>query len=229
MSLRHRRLDAARLLADRGAVAEALWLAVDGLRDAEPSSALRDRLAARGVVDGEEPGDRALLTEVLEALEGRSESDRRELLVQGTAILALLGYLALELLHPFGVRVVASAEFDLGHRAENALDGREATEWLLPDHTAGWIELRFRRRTVTGLRVLNGSNRPGPDRAVVDYDLEVFDGDVVVQTVRGTLGAFERRPHWQRIAFAGVRATRVRLHVRSWAGSGGGLAELRLE
>ncbi|MBK7396089.1 MAG: hypothetical protein IPJ34_07240 [Myxococcales bacterium] len=224
-----RREHAARLLADHGAVAEALVVARDGLRATPPPPDLAQRLAARGTIDHEQAGDRALLDDVLRALEGPREPARREFLVQGAAILVLAGYLATKLLHPFGVRVIASAEYDVAHGASNVHDGREASEWLLPDQSAGFVDLRFRRREVRAVRVLNGSNRPGPDRAVVDYELEVFDGDQLVRTVRGTFGPFQRRPQWQRIALDVKRATRLRFHVRSWAGSGGGLAELSLD
>lgn len=221
------KLSDARKLAARGATLEALRMATEALRglDRIPGS-LEDRLAARGDLAEAKPGDLALLAAVLAAAE---PSRRFDWLAQGLASLLLIGYLGVKLAPPFGLHATASAEFDAAHGAQNALDGREASEWLLPNKTAGWLELGVSARAVRTLRVLNATNRPGPDRAVIDWTVEVYDGETLKKSINGTFGPFRPRPEWHLIALDTARATRVRFLVRSWAGKGGGLAEVVLD
>jgi len=110
------------------------------------------------------------------------------------------------------------------------LDGREDTEWLLPDHASGWVETRLpEARRVSAVTVTNADNPPHFDRGTREYRVELYSADRVVGSADGVFENLERQPAPRRIEVAGDDVDRVRFVVRSTHGAGGGIAELRVE
>ena len=110
------------------------------------------------------------------------------------------------------------------------LDGREDTEWLLPDHASGWVETRLpEARRVSAVTITNADNPPHFDRATREYRVELYSADRVVGSADGVFDNLEREPAPRRIEVAGDDVDRVRFVVRSTHGAGGGIAELRVE
>jgi hypothetical protein len=212
---------------DPTAVSEALACAARPVLEqdvrAEHRAALRGLLAAcDALLDALRPFSRT-------ALERRRERVLRLGAAAALATAATLG--GYRLLRPAPLVAVASASHGQRYGPERAVDGDRATEWLLPNSAAGWIDVSPRKpRRCRALGLLNASNRPGPDRAVVDYRVEVFVGGQSARTIDGSFGEFVPAPGWRSIPL-GVEGPvdRVRIHVLSWAGNGGGLAEIRLE
>jgi len=147
-------------------------------------------------------------------------------------VAGLLGGYAWFAKRPRGVHCVASARYDFNHDATDACDGNDVTEWLLPDRTAGYLDVELARpRTIRFVRVLNSTNRPTPDRSTNEFDIELFDADGrSLKVFSSTFGPFDQYPRWQRIPLGRVDGVlRVRFRVKTWWGLSGGLADIRLE
>ncbi|MBK7397820.1 MAG: discoidin domain-containing protein [Myxococcales bacterium] len=165
-----------------------------------------------------------------------ARTDRERLQAQLTRLLTVALVLvavffgARRILRP---RPTASASAVHGPRfaADQAVDGDETTEWLLPDYSPGWLDLTLAKpRVVRRVVLTNARNRPGPDRSTVDFRVEFFSRGVSVRTLEGTFGAFDPLPSRRTIASGvGVPVDRVRIHVVTWTGQGAGLAEASLE
>jgi len=131
---------------------------------------------------------------------------------------------------PPPVYVQASAFIAKKWIPENVVDGDERTEWLLPDFSPGWLDVSpGRPRPIRAIMVLNSKNRPAPDRAIVDYRIEIFVDGAVARSFEGSFGAFTPTPSWRTIPL-GVAGPieRIRIHAKTWAGNGAGLAEVKL-
>lgn len=123
----------------------------------------------------------------------------------------------------------ASASYSSEHDASSAVDGLDATEWLLPDGKTGWIELKLERpKQVREVRLLNAHNRHYNDRATRKYEVELYDGDRLHATLTGEFEKLEAEPVPRPLAVPKGRVTRVRVSVLSHFGSGGGFAEIAL-
>lgn len=109
-----------------------------------------------------------------------------------------------------------------------AYDGDPATEWLMEDHRVGFLELAFSPpRDLAAIRLLNGSNPPYGDRAVRDYRIEVVANSTSMPTsLRGTFEEHSDTPRWREIDLGIREVTLVRIHVVSFHGLGGSLAEV---
>lgn len=126
--------------------------------------------------------------------------------------------------------VFASDDYSDDHAARFATDGIPATEWLLPDGALGYIELSFgSKRTVHGVTVTNGHNLNFMDRAIKKARISVFDGDEVIEKHDVELPGIEPEHKQRRIELKGHRASRVRLEVLEFDGTGAALAELALD
>lgn len=127
------------------------------------------------------------------------------------------------------VRVVASAQYGEHYTALDAIDGDQNTEWLLPDHAAGFIDvLIVPRRRVARVKLMNARNIPFDDRATRDVAVEAFDGSRVVKTGAATFEGPSRAAAWRTIE-VGATVDRLRVHVNSWHAAGGGFAEIVVE
>lgn len=151
--------------------------------------------------------------------------------VTAFTVFALLGsFLALRT--PEGVHARASAHFNEMPDFEPArvLDGNEATSWLLPDRTAGWVDVTINpARTVSRVRVLNTHNTPYNDRASLQYRITLYAGGNEVHAIDGEF-EFSASPGWVTHDVGAIDGVdRVRFEVRSWHQHGGGLAEIAIE
>jgi hypothetical protein len=128
------------------------------------------------------------------------------------------------------VGVFASNYYSDDHAARFATDGIPATEWLLPDGVLGYIELSFGgKRTIHGVTVTNGHNLNYMDRAIRKARISVFDGDRVVEKHDIELPGIEPEHKQRRIQLKGHRASRVRLEVLEFDGTGAALAEIAVD
>lgn len=123
-------------------------------------------------------------------------------------------------------KAVASASFHMDFPASAVVGGDPRREWLLPDKTAGWLDLYLSpRREVGRLHILNSENAPYFDRATSKLRVEVYFDDELRQTHRVT---FEG-PHTREVEIEiGAPADRIRLVVETWSGLGGGLGEVEV-
>lgn len=127
-------------------------------------------------------------------------------------------------------RAEASAIADMSLPADRILDGDQKTEWALPDGQPGYIDvIPARPRFVHRLRVLNSKNLPGPDRGTKDFRIEVFSGGQLSKSIDGSFPRFTREGLWQTVDLEMADVQRVRIVVKSWFGTGGGLAEVVVE
>ncbi len=107
---------------------------------------------------------------------GRRRGQRRALAIASGISLAAMLFLALRPGPP--IAAVASGTYDRApdHGPDAVLDGDPDTQWLMPDASAGWLELRFDApRAVEGLGIRNGTNAPYRDRAVERIEVALFD------------------------------------------------------
>ena len=128
------------------------------------------------------------------------------------------------------LRAEASALHDPKFEAARVLDGNKDSEWLLPDQTAGWLDVYvIPPRTVTRVQIVNAHMEPFRDRASRDVTIELYSNEQLVKSVDYTFAQYEARPDWVTID-VGVneKVQRVRVVVKSWFFTGGGVAELRL-
>jgi hypothetical protein len=126
-------------------------------------------------------------------------------------------------------RTRASASYSDEYGPHQAVDGIEATEWLLPDGKSGWLELMLKRpKAVSRVELRNCHNRSYNDRATRKFKIEIFDGERLRAAVEGEYEKFDPEPSWRVIAVPLGRTTRIRVLVLSHFGTGGGLAEVRL-
>lgn len=198
------------------------WPTFDGEVGSDDEARLRRLLSKRAEVD------RALAHAGDTPLEIRSlRLRRRVLLALGlSAVAAIL----VAVLRPTPPRpVTASARFGPEFGEELAIDGRPDTEWLLPDHQDGWIELSVDPpRRIERVAILNAHNPPHNDRATTTYAIEVYAGSTLARTIDGRF-AFSASPQPVTTDIGVEDVERIRVNVRSVHGLGGGLAEITLE
>lgn len=158
----------------------------------------------------------------------------RKLRVTGAVALALFGATGAVLAFRHLERPTATASahvtIDGGFPASNAIDDDPSTEWILPDQTPGWLEVRLARpRSIRAVRLLNSHNRQFNNVATRDYTIEIYAGDRLLSSVDGTFPELVPTPQWRSVPIRAEGVTRVRFLVRTWHAAAGGLAELRLE
>jgi hypothetical protein len=126
--------------------------------------------------------------------------------------------------------VQASSTYSSDFPASQAIDGLRKTEWLLPQQSAGWLELSFARpravRSVVLLNAMNGSYR---DRAAKSLKLEAYSRAVLVASAKAEFPAIEHDKRSLAIDLVARDVTHVRITVTSFYGNGGGLAEVTVK
>lgn len=148
--------------------------------------------------------------------------------------LGLVAFVALVwfLVHtPKTIRAEASAAYADRFPAEAAVDGRNETEWLLPDHATGWIDFWIGPpRRIKTLKVLNAHNAPYNDRATKEWHVDVFvKGGQLAKSIDGAFAEFSAEPAWVSIPIDVDGVERIRFEVRGSHMAGGGLAEVQVE
>ena len=108
-----------------------------------------------------------------------------------------------------------------------AIDGDLNTEWLLPDRTAGWLEVRFEQpRQIANIRLRNGHNRNYNDRATNEYTVQVFVNGEAVREIEASFDPMSATPEWVTHEIGVDNVHRIRFTARSWYRTGASLAEL---
>ncbi len=191
---------------------------------ADHAAAFHKVLAARVAIDREVHPAALTVAQI-----GAKRRNRIALAVF-VALVAIVGsYLALR--RPTGTFADASAYFGNNDQfaPANAIDGNPDTEWLLPDHTTGWLEVNIGPpRRIAAVSIVNASNQPHEDRATREYTIEVWAHGELARSVEGTLPfSTARNPVRHQVDVDD--AERVRVIVRSWHQLGAGLAELSFE
>jgi hypothetical protein len=127
-------------------------------------------------------------------------------------------------------RVVASAVLGWEFPASYATDGLEATEWLLPDRTTGWVDVIFSSsRTVRRVRVFNVHNRYFADRGSERIRVTAFDDWRPLATAEGRFDGIKAERSVLNLDLPAKGVKRVRVEVLSSFGLGGGVAEVEVE
>jgi len=124
----------------------------------------------------------------------------------------------------------ASGSWSDKYPPSNAVDGDEATHWVMPDKSLGWLDVQLLPpRKLATVSVLPGY--APPTYSVVDYRLEAYAGSNVVKSVDGTFVAPPGggKPGWSTIAIpVDVKVDKLRLVVKSYHDIGGSIAEVKV-
>jgi hypothetical protein len=111
-----------------------------------------------------------------------------------------------------------------------AVDGDPKTEWCSADGTLGVLDLKFHRpRKVDAVWITNGFNRTYLDRAISKAKLTLYDKGRAIEHHTVELPGIEPVHVRRRIELTGQLATRLRLQVLEFAGSGACLSEISVE
>jgi hypothetical protein len=118
----------------------------------------------------------------------------------------------------------ASAVLDDQYTADRVLDGDPDTEWVASGSDE-WLELRFHKQTIHGLRILNGDTLP--DRAVKEMHVDFYNGNESHATHPRT---FERQHPAERQDYdvGGIICDRIRIVVTAHYGAGAAIAEVEV-
>lgn len=254
LRLSEQRRSAAEALWTAGFPAEALRLLGDALTLAREATAKDPAGEAQGVsplttalptldddVKREDAARfRAMLTE-----HARLVGDHQELALDTTGVakrrmtraaiaaasaLALLGLVYFIVRTPRVLKPTASASYDGRYDAANAVDGNESTDWLLPDRTAGWIEVQVvPPRKIGKLKLLNARNLPFSDRGTNEFKVEAFFAGKLLKSADGRFDGFSPEPAWRTVELNAGKIDRIRIEVKSWHLTGGGLSEIEAD
>jgi hypothetical protein len=133
-------------------------------------------------------------------------------------------------LAPRGMEAQASATYHEMFVPANAIDGFAISEWLLPDQTAGWLDVKLEKpRNIRAVKLTNGHNRNFHDRAIHDFRVEAYAGDRLITAKDGSFPPIDPHGTTTEIPLPADGVTRVRVVVKTWYGLGAALAEVELE
>lgn len=197
---------------------------LDGEVTPEHATAFHRVLAARVAID------REIHPAALTTAQVRGKRRNRIALTAFVVLAVVLGsYVAFR--RPSGTFATASATFNNAdeYGPASVMDGNPETEWLLPDHASGWLEINVDPpRRINAVSVVNASNQPHEDRATREYTIELWSHGELARSVEGTLPfSTARNPVRSELGVDDVE--RVRVVVRSWHQLGAGLAEVSFE
>jgi hypothetical protein len=125
--------------------------------------------------------------------------------------------------------VSASGIYDPAYPASYAFDDIDSTEWLLPDHAAGWLLISFSStRHVHRVVLLNAHNRFYLDRGAERIRVTAFSKAGVVASAEGRFGRLTGDPSALELPLDAQDVSEIRVDVLSYYGNGGGLAEVEV-
>ncbi|HYQ00893.1 MAG TPA: hypothetical protein VER96_19625 [Polyangiaceae bacterium] len=161
----------------------------------------------------------------------RSAAERKQLRIK----LGIAGGLVLLACFAFFMRLWgrpyahASAVISDQHLASLALDGLDATEWLLPDNTPGWIDIiPPKPRTLQSVRLVNAHNEYWLDRATHKVRVTAYSETGPVGEIEGAFAKFSQDRSVLDLPLKASNVIRVRVEVLSHFKRGGGFAEIEL-
>lgn len=112
---------------------------------------------------------------------------------------------------------------------ENVIDSDPSTEWHLPDHQLGWLEIRIAEPIdLTGVGLLDGHNPGYGDRATRELTVRAYAGEEERAAVEITFDALEEDPGWVTAGLEAEGVDRIRVEPTGYSGLGPALAELEL-
>lgn len=174
--------------------------------------------------------ERAVVPFASDARTLRFTKIRRQIVTAALVLLAIAS-LVFFVRMQFRTWATASASVAPKHDATNAIDFSPEGEWLLPDATAGWIDVHYSpSRTVTHVHLLNAHASIYNDRGTKDFTIELYGHDHLLESLDGTFPEFSSEPKtmtWDVGRTPGV--DRLRVVVKSWYFRGGGLAEISVD
>jgi len=133
---------------------------------------------------------------------------------------------------PLTLRGEASASYNANYLPTKAVDGSNSTEWLLPDRTAGHLDVAIApQRRVRHVRILNSHNPPHNDRATREYRIEVYakGSATPAKSIDGAFGEFSSDPKPVSHDIGVDKVERIRIVVKSWHKDGAGIAEVEVD
>lgn len=143
-----------------------------------------------------------------------------------------LGALIYALNTPTKITATASAVFvgSPNFAPSQVLDNDPQTEWLLPDHETGWLDIHVEpSQYISNVTLVNCDNGPNYyDRATRGYRLEVYSGGALVKTIEGEFPELAHEPAPVVHAIDASSVERIRFVVVSYHNLGGGLADFRI-
>lgn len=241
--------EAAEILWQSGARAEALLLAREAVTLAERHAKLAPAVkvppadAAPPLFEGDVRDDhvamfdalvecqlayhRALGGVALATDERKVRGRSRALLVGG--VLAAAAWLAIVWYRRVDLTADASASWGPQYAAAFAVDDNEATHWLLPDKTLGYIEVKIQPpKAITTVSFINGYDPPA--YGVKEYRVEAYDKNVLVRGVDGALPKSNGKPPWTDVRVdAKQPIDHIRIVVKSFHDLGGSVAEIKVK
>jgi hypothetical protein len=128
-----------------------------------------------------------------------------------------------------GLTAEASASWGPKYAPSNAVDGDEATHWLLPDKTTGSLDVKLSPpRKINTVSILDGWDPPA--YGVIEYRLEVFMGPQLVFSTDAKLTPGKgTKPAWVDVPVHTDRGVdRVRINVITYHEFGGSIAEVKV-
>ena len=126
-------------------------------------------------------------------------------------------------------RVQASGVLSAANPAANAIDGLEATEWLLPDATPGWVDVLLpSARSVHSVRLVNAHNVFYADRGAKAVRVTAFTAQNKAASVEGSFARLTQDRSVLDLPLEAGGVTRVRVEVLTYFQTGGGLAEVEV-
>lgn len=121
----------------------------------------------------------------------------------------------------------ASAVYSSAHAAANAIDGLDATEWLLPDATLGWLQVNFPSpRALKHVRLLNAHNIHFQDRGCERVRVTLYCHSQLAGAADGVFAAPKTYLDFDLRADC---VTHLRVEVFSYFKMGAGLGEIEVE
>jgi len=169
----------------------------------------------------------ALRHRIREALLGRPALGRLRVQRFLTVLAVMLSPLAMLVFVRrsfYGPTARASGALDDEYAVDRVLDGDPDTEWVAAG-SEEWLELRFHKQTIHGLRILNGDILP--DRAVKEMHVDFYDGNESHATHPR---AFDRQhpAQWQTYDVGGIVCDRIRIVITQHYGAGAAIAEVEV-
>jgi hypothetical protein len=184
------------------------------------------RVALRAMLHGELAVE-APLREALRDRRGLLRLRLQRAVLAALVALAPLGAVAFVRASFLGPKARVSSVLDDQYASDRILDGDPDTEWVSKGGDGEWLEIRFRKRTVHTIRILNGDTLP--DRATKNYELQFYENLDPRGTVANRTFPRQHPAEWQTINVRGITCDRILINISSHYGEGAAIAEVTVD